>query len=438
MTIETDIVVVGAGPAGSAAALVAARAGAKVVLLERGPFPGSKNLYGGVAYLSFLDTLLPQWRTDAPLERWITARSTMVLGEHRSLSVTYEDDTWRTRRGNGATLMRSQLDPWLASQAVAAGATLLTSTTATKPLVEGTGPQRRVVGVATDQGGDNQIRATWTIASDGANSRLAREAGLYPHYSSQSMTLGIKETLLLPAETINERFHLRDSTGVDIEILGCTGPLEGGGFLYTNRSSISLGIIVTLSSLSHAHDRLEELLDRLKAHPSIAPFIEGSTSTEYGAHLIPEGGWLARPHLSMRGLLVCGDAASLCLSSGIWLEGVNYALGSGAVAGDFAAKAVKSPSGAPLSHQLYAQELESSFVGVNHRRLKRAPKFVLSDVVQHRIPKLALGIADDIFTVTDPVPKPSLFRILRRNLRRSEVTSLDLLRLLKALWRGYR
>ncbi len=438
MTLEADIIVVGAGPAGSAAALVAARLGAKVVLLERGPFPGSKNLYGGVAYLSFLDTLLPQWRTEAPIERWITTRSTMILNGSRSLELSYSDESWGSKRQNGATVERSRLDSWLASQAVTAGATLLTSTTATQALIEGEGVDRKVVGVVTDQGGDNAIRARWTIACDGANSRLAREVGLYPNFSASSMTLGVKEVLELPSSTINERFRVSDTQGVDIEILGCTGQLKGGGFLYTNRSTISIGVIVTLSSLAASQQRPEQLLDALKAHPSIAPLIEGSRSVEYGAHLIPEGGWRSRPTLSMPGMMVCGDAASLCLASGLWLEGVNNALGSGALAGRVAARACRRPRQTPHDHQRYERELRQSFVGINHQRLNAAPEVVLGDVLQHHVPQLLVGIADDLFTVTDPIPKPSLIKILHRNLRASGLNARQVLRFLIAVVRGYR
>ncbi|HLN06919.1 MAG TPA: FAD-dependent oxidoreductase, partial [Acidimicrobiales bacterium] len=89
MAERFDAVVVGAGPAGAAAALVLARAGRSVCLLERGPFPGSKNLYGGVIYPRVLDALLPRWWEDLPVERWVTRRTTMALTRTQAVSVDF-------------------------------------------------------------------------------------------------------------------------------------------------------------------------------------------------------------------------------------------------------------------------------------------------------------------------------------------------------------
>ena len=86
---DVDVVVVGAGPAGACAALVAARAGLDVVLLERGPFPGSKNMYGGVVYPRILDDLIPEWWLEAPVQRWVTRRSTMLLTDTQALTVDF-------------------------------------------------------------------------------------------------------------------------------------------------------------------------------------------------------------------------------------------------------------------------------------------------------------------------------------------------------------
>src|SRR5271166_1149678 len=89
-----DAVVVGAGPAGAAAALALARAGRSVVLVERGPFPGSKNVYGGVVYGRVLDEIVPHWWEEVPVERWVVRRSTMMVTATQSLSVDYRSHDW--------------------------------------------------------------------------------------------------------------------------------------------------------------------------------------------------------------------------------------------------------------------------------------------------------------------------------------------------------
>src|SRR6201995_2223142 len=126
---DFDVVVVGAGPAGSAAALVLARAGRRVALLERGPYPGSKNMYGGVVYGRVLDDLIPGWYDEAPMQRRVTRRKTMIVTGTQALPVDYPTTAWGEAPYNGATTYRADFDSWLAGKAEAAGAVLLTSTT---------------------------------------------------------------------------------------------------------------------------------------------------------------------------------------------------------------------------------------------------------------------------------------------------------------------
>lgn len=116
---DFDVVVVGAGPAGSCAAIEAARAGLRTLLLERGPFPGSKNMYGGVVYPRILDDLIPEWWNEAPVQRWVTRRSTMVLTDTQALTVDFRSDAWAAPPYNGATAYRPDFDRWLADHAVA-------------------------------------------------------------------------------------------------------------------------------------------------------------------------------------------------------------------------------------------------------------------------------------------------------------------------------
>lgn len=418
-----DAVVVGAGPAGASAALALARAGRSVVLVERGPFPGAKNVYGGVVYGRILDDVIPGWWNEVPVQRWVVRRSTMVLTETQAITVDLRAQAWGREPYNGMTVFRADFDSWLAGHAVAAGARLLTSTVATGLLRDEGG---RVCGVKTDRGGDLQAKVV--IACDGVNSFLAKEAGLLPPADAAHHTLGAKEVLSLPAEVIEDRFGLGPHEGLDIETVGATGGVPGGGFLYTNRDSLSVGVVVSLPGLVASGRRPEDLIAEFKAHPAIAPYLRGSTVKEYSAHLIPEGGYDTIPALASDGMMVAGDAAAMTLAAGIWLEGVNFAIGAGLAAGRTAAAAIAAGDVSAAGLAGYRRDLEKSFVLQDHKRLRRAPELVLSDRMQQQYTRVICDIAEELFTVTNPAPKPGLAKIAWRAVRRHPVRWRDLLR----------
>lgn len=420
---DFDLLVVGAGPAGSTAALVAARAGLRVCLLERGPFPGSKNVYGGVVYPRLLDELIPRWWEEAPIERWVTRRSTMMLTGTQSVSLDYRNPAWGAPPYNGATALRPDFDRWLADKAVEAGATLVSSTVATGLIREG----GRVAGVVTDRD-DGELRAALTVACDGVNSFLAREAGLYPGFSAEHLTLGVKEVLQLPRETLEDRFGLREDQGADIEVVGGTRGLPGGGFIYTNRDSVAIGVVVSLEEHGRAGHRPEDLIADFKAHPSIAPLVEGGTLLEYSAHLIPEGGYKHMPELTTGGLIVAGDAAGMCLAAGLWLEGVNFAMGAGVAAGETALESIRAGDTSEAGLAGYRERLEQNFVLADHRRFRDAPELVLSERVQQRYPALVAGMLEEMFTVTNPRPKRGAIAIALGQLRKQRIRWRDLAR----------
>lgn len=419
-----DAVVVGAGPAGSSAALALARAGKSVVLVERGPFPGSKNVYGGVVYGRILDDVIPNWWEEVPVQRWVVRRSTMVLTDTQAITLDLRTQSWGREPYNGMTVYRADFDSWLAGHAVDAGARLLTSTVATGLLRD---EQGRVCGVRTDRP-DGDLSAQVVIACDGVNSFLAKEAGLLPPADAAHHTLGAKEVLSLPAEVIEERFALGPHEGLDIEAVGGTFGVPGGGFLYTNRDSISVGVVVSLPGLVESGRRPEDLIAGFKAHPAIAPYVKGASVKEYSAHMIPEGGFDTMPALATDGLLVAGDAAAMTLAAGIWLEGVNFAIGAGLAAGKAAAAAISSGDVTAEGLSGYRRALEESFVLRDHKRLRRAPKLVLSDRMQREYTRVICDIAEELFTVTNPAPKPGLARIIWRALRRHPVRWRDLAR----------
>lgn len=429
--VTVDVVVVGAGPAGSCAATVLARRGHSVVLVERGPFPGSKNMFGGVVYPRILDQLHPQWWDDVPIQRWVTRRSTMVLTDTQALTVDFRTQAWGRPPYNGATAYRPDFDHWLANRATADGAQLVNATTVTGLLRDDTGT---IVGVRTDRP-DGDIHAKVVIACDGVNSFLAKEAGLVRDVDAADYTVGVKETLALPADVIDERFGVRDREGVDIEILGGTSGVNGGGFVYTNLDTVGVGVVLKLPALAAQQARPEEIIAGLKAHPAIAPLVEGGEVVEYSAHLIPEAGRSMMPSFSTDGMLVAGDAAAMCLAAGIWLEGVNFAMASGMYAGEAAADALRSGDVSANGLAGYERRLGDTFVLRDHERLRRAPGLVLSDRVQHQYPELVTNVVERLFRVDNPRPKPGLRRILNDERRRSGIRVRDLAR---DAWTGLR
>jgi electron transfer flavoprotein-quinone oxidoreductase len=428
---DVDVIVVGAGPAGSCAALTLARLGLQVVLLERGPFPGSKNMYGGVVYPRILDELIPNWWDEAPVQRWITRRSTMILTDTQAVTVDFRTDAWGAPPYNGATAYRPDFDHWLAGHAVAAGAQLVCSTTATGLL---RGSSGQIVGVRTDRP-DGDLTARIVIACDGVNSFIAKEADLHERVDASHYTLGVKETLALPKEVIDERFGVRGTDGVDIEILGGTSGVNGGGFLYTNLDTVAVGVVLKLPKLAAQQRRPEDIIAALKAHSAIRPLVEGGELKEYSAHLIPEAGLAMMPELTGPGLLVAGDAAALCLAAGIWLEGVNFAMASGMYAGQAAADAIAAGDLTEQGLAGYRSRLEETFVLRDHRKLRRAPALVLSDRVQHLYPQLIANVVEGMFRVDNPAPKPGLRRILAKERKSAGVRRRDLVR---DGWAGFR
>ncbi len=89
-----DVIIVGAGPAGTTAALAAAKGGLKCILFERGEEPGRKNMFGGVLHYSeALNELIPSYWTQAPVERYVTQYQTTLVTSDSSLTFAFQDRT---------------------------------------------------------------------------------------------------------------------------------------------------------------------------------------------------------------------------------------------------------------------------------------------------------------------------------------------------------
>lgn len=404
-----DVIVVGAGPAGSTAALELARAGLKVALLERGKQPGSKNMFGGLLHHTpVLNEMIPSFWEKAPLERHVYKKTLSFMTPAAATSMTFETENFADVPYNGATVMRPVFDNWLAGQAVGEGASLFCNCTADGLIWQ----DGQVSGVSV-KGRGGELMSPIVIAADGVLSFMAAKAGLRQDLKPENMGLGIKLLLGLPQEVINERFGLAQDEGADFSLLGITEGLRGGGFLYTNKESISIGIVVHLSSLKELKKTPYEVLDRALQHPQIRKLVKGATPREYSAHLVPEGGLGAIPKIHTGGMLVVGDAAGLCYTNGINLEGINLAITSGAIAARCAIEAVKAKDYSARMLSGYHQKLKNSFVLKDMATFGKSVDMMHIDRLFQLYPEIVCAIMEKIFRA-EGVPRSKMLKLSRK------------------------
>jgi electron transfer flavoprotein-quinone oxidoreductase len=370
MAIEQfDAIVVGAGPAGNAATLVMARAGLNVLQLERGEYPGSKNVQGAILYADSLEKLIPEFREDAPLERHIIEQRIWMLDDTSHVGMHYRSEDFNEDRPNRYTIIRAQFDKWFNKQVKAAGATVLCETTVTGLLRDRTG---RVVGVQTDRK-NGEVYADVVVLADGVNGLIGQRAGLRKELPPENVALVVKEMLFMPQEVLESRFNLKGAEGVVIEAMGTvTNGMVGKGFIYTNTESISIGIGALVSDFVDGKDTPLAIMERFKNHPSVKGLIEGSEAKEYSAHLIPEGGYHGMPQLFGDGWMVVGDSAHMVNS--IHVEGSNIAMTSGQLAAETIIE-IKAKHGKYTHNELaaYRRKLEHSWILKDLKKYRKLP-----------------------------------------------------------------
>ena len=372
--ITFDAVVVGAGLAGSAAAMVMARAGLNVALVERGQKPGGKNYFGGAIYSHAIADLVPDFMDrHPPFERPVTEAGFWFLSPNGLTRMTVQGGELDADPADAYITLRANFDLWWAKQAQEAGALLIPKTTVVDFIRDSSG---QVIGVVTDRP-QGEIYAPVVIICEGVNNLLAQKLGLIDHdLEPAHLALAFKQVIALPVDTINARFALpSDKQGLAVSVLGDVSlGLPGMGFVYTNRKSVSIGLGVMLDTLAAYRLRPYDVLQRYLQHPAIAPLVAGGQLLEYGAHLIPEGGYHAMPKLYTGGAMVAGDAAAMV--NALHWEGTNMAIVAGQVAGETAIEGHKLGdfSSETLSH--YEKRLKDGFILKDLKQYRGFAKFL--------------------------------------------------------------
>lgn len=372
--LKFDVIVVGAGMAGSSAAAIAARAGLKVALIERGQAPGSKNYFGGTLYTHAMQEVYPDFfERKPPLERPVTEAGFWFLSKDGVTRLNVQGGQLNNQPVDAYVALRAKFDNWWAEQAQKEGALLIPKTVVVDFLRD---PSGRVKGVLADRP-QGEIYAPITILCEGVNNLLTQKLGLINHDLIPSrVALGIKQLISLPADTINTRFGFADKQhGLAVSVIGDVSlGLPGLGFIYTGDEFLSVGMGINLDVLAEYRLKPYEVLKHYLDHPAIAPLVAGGKLMEYGAHLIPEGGWQDMPKLFTDGVMVAGDAAAMV--NALHWEGTNMAIIAGKVAGETAVTAHRVSDFSAKMLSEYKDALQQRFVLRDLRQYRNFSRFL--------------------------------------------------------------
>jgi electron transfer flavoprotein-quinone oxidoreductase len=380
-----EAVVVGAGPGGATAAKTLAEQGIETLVLERGTDAGSKNVSGGLLYGEgsapyTFDDVFPGVReaaTERPVDDHYIHNIAGEKVKTFDLGKLHHHDTeWCD------AVLRRKMDSWVAERVHEAtreaGGGVLTDVRVNGLLREG----GQIVGVTLDE--LDPIKADVIVAADGVNSELARDAGLMDWEEPEEWFQGVKAVVEMHPEAINERFGIDDDEG-DAHLF--SGDLfdgvRGGGFLYTNESSLSIGTVFHLDSIADNRAEPHELLDSLLTHPLMQQWFDGEYhEREYSAKLVPDSKKVAHPSPHRGRLLLVGDAAGQMQAQGPVIKGMNHAVTAGGLAAEAITEA-KSRRNPQAAGQLYEEKLydEGVMDKLRPRRYRATRALSESDLV---------------------------------------------------------
>ena len=419
---KIDVVVVGAGLAGLSCAYKLAAEGLQVIVVERGDFPGSKNVTGGRLYPMPVKSLVGDMFDGAPFERKIVRERWSLLGKENSINIDFTGDRLRLQ-DHSYTVLRARFDKWLSERLTAKGVFVIPKYRVDDLLIE----NGVVAGI---KAGTEEIPAHVVVAADGVLSFMAEKAGLKPKMVPQGYAVGMKEVIELPEEKINDRFNVESGEGCAHLFLGdVTKGLFGGGFLYTNRNTVSIGIVAGIRALMERTPHVEAcfLLDGFRERYEIRRLLDGGNLVEYSAHVIPESGYNGISKLYGDGILVAGDAAGFALNMGVTVRGMEFAVASGAIAAETIIGAKKQGDFSSRTLSLYEKRLNETFVMQDLRNNKAMPAFLENDDFFTFYPRHFPEFLEKIIWFGDG-PKDKIGKTLWQSIRSSGALSFKRLK----------
>ena len=371
--LEVDVLVIGAGPAGLAAAYQVrkllnegGRKDASVAILEKGKEVGAHIISGAVLDPQGIDELIPDWKErGAPIENSVDEDYVYYLTQKGKFGLPIIPPPLQNH-GN-YVISLNKFVRWLGEIVEESGVDVFAGFAGSKLLIE----NGTVLGVRTgDKGIDKDgnkkgnyeagidIRASLTILAEGARGSLTkeliREFNLDKGKNPQVYAVGVKEVWQVPSQ--------HGQKGRVIHTMGwpLTSQEFGGGFVYNMRDGhVSIGLVIGLDYKNPSldpHAKFQEW----KQHPVVHEILAGGTLISYGAKAIPEGGYWAMPQYYFNGGMIVGDSGGFLNS--MRLKGIHLALKSGMLAAQAAYEAIEAEEYSALQLRTYEDLVEKSWI----------------------------------------------------------------------------
>ena len=415
---KIDVVIVGAGLAGLSCAYRLAEKGLQVMVVERGDFSGSKNVTGGRLYHMPIKPLIGDMLENAPFERKVVREQWSLLGKDNSITLDFTGDKLRAE-DHSYTILRARFDRWLSDKVLAKGVFVI--------------PKYRVDDLIFENGsvagikaGNEEIPAHVVVAADGVLSFMAEKAGLRQKMVSKNYAVGMKEVIQLSEGTINDRFSVENGDGCAHLYAGdVTKGAFGGGFLYTNRDTVSVGVVAGIQSLMRKTPPIEAytLIESFKKRYELKQLLDGGRTVEYSAHVIPEAGYNNISRLYGDGILVVGDAAGLAVNMGITVRGMEFAVASGILAANTIAMAKEKGDFSSKILSAYEKSLREGFVLRDMESSREIPELIQKQDFLSFYPERFPGFLEKILWF-DEKPREKIAKTFWTQVRSSGMLSL--------------